>query len=213
VSPGATTLVLARHGETAHTSAKRFSGGLAGDDPTLSEAGVAQVRATGAWLSASGRYDALVTSPVRRTAESAAVLAPLLGLEPAEEPGVAEMEFGRWDGLTFAEVRERYPDEMSAWLGDLGVPAGGGESFRDVERRVLAARDRLVEAHRGRTVVVVSHVTPIKILVAHAVGAPLDAVYRLELAPAAICVVARYPDDRDTLRLFNGRPGDVLPLG
>ena len=75
------------------------------------------------------------------------------------------MEFGAWDGLTFAEVAEQHKRELDAWLGSLDVAPGGGESFRDVEKRVLAGLDRLLATHAGRTVVVVSHVTPIKTLV------------------------------------------------
>lgn len=214
-----TTLVLVRHGVTEHTRDKRFSGGLAGANPGLVEEGRAQIRATAEWLSPLGEaIDALVTSPVRRTAESAAIIAETLGLEVAEEPGLAEMEFGRWDGLTFAEVGERHPDELSAWLGSLDHAAGGGESFRDVERRVLAGRDRLLQEHAGRTVVAVSHVTPIKTLVAHALGAPLDALYRMELSPASVTVISYVAGARDdeavsaSLRLFNARPTDAVFL-
>ena len=78
------------------------------------------------------------------------------------------MEFGAWDGLTFGEVRERFPDEVQRWLGSLDVAPGGGESFREVEARVLAGLDRVLERYAGRTVLVVSHVTPIKTLVADA---------------------------------------------
>ena len=92
--------------------------------------------------------------PVRRTRESAEILAERLGLDMVEEPGFAEMEFGTWDGLTFAEVREQRPDEIAAWLGSLDVAPGGGESFREVEKRVLAglsARARDVRRQdRGR---------------------------------------------------------------
>ncbi len=125
------------------------------------------------------------------------------------------MEFGTWDGLSFTEVREQFPDELRAWLGDLEPAPDGGESFRAVEKRVLAGRDRMLAAYAGRRVLVVSHVTPIKTLVADALGAPLEAVYRMELAPASVTVVTYYPATRragprwPSLRLFNARPTDV----
>lgn len=214
-----TTLVLVRHGVTDHTTGQRFSGGLAGSDPGLSEAGRAQVRSVGEWLApAIDRIDAVVTSPVRRTRESAQVLGELFGHQVEEEPGLAEMEFGAWDGLTFPEVAEQHQDDLDAWLGAVDVaPGGTGESFLAVEERVLAARDRLLAAHAGRTVVVVSHVTPIKTLVADALGAPLLALFRMELAPASVTVVTYLPPDQPgppaVLRLLNAVAPDRGPLG
>jgi len=203
----ATTLIVVRHGVTVHTSAKRFSGGLGGDNPPLSDEGRDQIRAAGEWLAPMAeRIDAVVASPVRRTRESADILGELLGVAVEEEPGFAEMEFGRWDGLTFAEVGERHGDELSAWLGSLDVAPPGGESFRTVQERVLAGLERVREKHSGKTVVVVSHVTPIKTLVAHALDAPLAAVFKMELSPASVTVLSWFDDDRGSLRLYNALP-------
>ena len=211
-----TTFLLVRHGVTDHTTDKRFSGGLASSNPGLNDEGRAQVRATAEWLApvAEG-LDAIVSSPVRRTRESAEILGEVLGFEVGVEEGLAEMEFGAWDGLTYTEVRDRFPDEVRVWLGNLDHAPGGGESFREVEKRVLAGRDRLLEEHDGRTVLVVSHVTPIKTLVADALGAPLESLYRMELSPASVTVLSYYPATPEgrpamaSLRLFNARPTDV----
>jgi broad specificity phosphatase PhoE/ribonuclease HI len=210
----ATTLVLVRHGVTEHTTERRFSGGLASANPALSEEGRAQASETGAWLAPlKDNLDLLVASPVRRTRETADLIAAALGVaDVVEEPGFAEMEFGAWDGLTFLEVAEQHADDLQKWFGDFDHQPGGGESFRDVERRVLAARDRLLEEHAGKTVVVVSHVTPIKLLVTEALRAPLEAVYRMELVPASVTVLSYFsgPDGErvGSLRLFNAKPGD-----
>ena len=212
-----TTLVLVRHGVTAHTAGKLFSGGLKSANPPLNEQGREQARLTGEWLvPLAGTFDALVSSPVRRTRETAEILGSILDLGIEEEPGIAEMEFGSWDGLSFTEVHEKWPDEMSAWLGDLESAPHGGESFRAVEKRVLVGRDRIMSSYAGRTVVCVSHVTPIKTLVADALGAPLDAVYRMELAPASVTVISYFAGGPDSdipmanLRLYNGRPTGVF---
>lgn len=211
------TLVLVRHGVTEHTLGKLFSGGLASSNPPLNDTGREQARATGEWLAPlSGTFDALVSSPVRRTRETAEILAQFLDLEIAEEPGIAEMEFGTWDGMSFTEVHEKHPDELSSWLGDLESAPHGGESFREVEKRVLEGRDRLVSSYAGQTVVAVSHVTPIKTLVADALGAPLDAVYRMELAPASVTVISYFKGGPDSdipmanLRLYNARPTEIF---
>ena len=212
-----TTVILVRHGVTTHTVEKRFSGGLASANPGLSDEGRAQVRATADWLAPlADDIEAVVSSPVRRTAESAEIVAGTLGRTVELEPGFAEMEFGIWDGLTFAEVRERHSDDLDAWLGSLDVAPGGGESFRVVESRVLEGCERLLATHPGKTVVVVSHVTPIKTLVAHALGAPLESVFRMELAPASVSVISYFPGGSErpmaSMRLFNARPTDH-PLG
>jgi len=210
--PGpATTLVLVRHGVTPHTASKRFSGGLASSNPGLSDEGRDQIRTTGDWLApiAAG-IDAVVASPVRRTLESAEILAEVLGKKVDVEPGFAEMEFGSWDGLTFAEVAERDQAGLDAWIGSMDTPPPGGESFRVVEERVLAGLERVLDTHRGKTVVVVSHVTPIKILVSRALDAPLESVFRMELSPASVSVVSFFPEaegrTRTSLRLYNARP-------
>ncbi|MET0997714.1 MAG: histidine phosphatase family protein [Marmoricola sp.] len=208
-----TTLVLVRHGVTDSTVGKLFSGGLASSNPPLNVEGLAQARATAEWLAPmADTFDALVSSPVRRTHQTAEVLGRHLGLEIETEDAIAEMEFGSWDGMSFSDVHEQFPDELSEWLGDLDAAPHGGESMRTVQKRVLAGRDRIVAAHPGQTVVAVSHVTPIKTLVVDALGAPLEAVYRMELAPASVTVISYFlgGPDADTpmasLRLFNGRP-------
>ncbi|WP_246000182.1 bifunctional RNase H/acid phosphatase [Nocardioides pocheonensis] len=212
-----TTLILVRHGVTDHTTRKVFSGGLSSANPPLNEEGRAQVRATGEWLSPMrDQIDALVASPVRRTHESAEILGEILGHPVELEEAIAEMEFGSWDGLTFADIQEKFPDELSAWLGDLEYAPGGGESFRTVADRVLLGRNRIVESYAGRTVLVVSHVTPIKTLVADALGAPLEALFRMELSPASVTVISyfagRGPNGEENmanLRLYNARPTDA----
>lgn len=227
-----TTLVLVRHGVTAMTVDKRFSGGLGGANPPLSDLGIEQARETGAWLkSLSAHVDDVLTSPVLRTMQTAEVIADMLGKQAEEVPAFAEMEFGRWDGLSFTEVAERHADDMSAWFASLDAAPHGGESFRQVEQRVMSGLDELVTQRAGRTLVLVSHVTPIKVLVARALGAPLEAVYRMELTPASVTAISYFPDTRPahvreqsppagggvgdvppylaSLRLFNAKPGEA----
>lgn len=210
-APASTTLVLVRHGVTHHTSAKRFSGGLGGDNPPLSEEGRAQARATAAWIDTLGHApEAIVASPVRRTRETAELVAERLGVPLSEEPGFAEMEFGVWDGLTFSQVMEQHGDDFRKWLEDTSSAPHGGESFDQVRDRVIAGLDRVLAEHAGRSIVVVSHVTPIKTLVAHALEAPLDAGFRMALDPASVSVLNYFTDPggvrRGALRMFNGIP-------
>ncbi len=117
-----TTTVLLRHGETAHTIEKRFSGS-GGHDPQLSANGAAQARAAAERLAAAGGVDAVVSSPMRRTRQTADAAAAALGLTVREADGFRECAFGEWEGLTFAEVRDGWPEQLAAWLGDGSVRA------------------------------------------------------------------------------------------
>ncbi|MFJ9421047.1 bifunctional RNase H/acid phosphatase [Streptomyces sp. NPDC101249] len=197
------TLVLLRHGETPLTPQKRFSGS-GGSDPSLSDTGREQARLAGEALARRGTVQAIVASPLARTRETAGIVAARLGLDVRIEDGLRETDFGAWEGLTFGEVRDRHRADLDAWLADPSVaPTGGGESFETTAVRVAAARDRLVAAYAGRTVLVVTHVTPVKTLVRLALGAPPEALFRMELSAAAFSAVAYYADGNASVRLFN----------
>ncbi|MER5364435.1 bifunctional RNase H/acid phosphatase [Streptomyces sp. NPDC002722] len=197
------TFVLLRHGETALTPEKRFSGS-GGGDPELSAAGRHQAECIARSLADRGTVEEIVSSPLRRCRETAAAVAARLGLEVRIEEGLRETDFGAWEGLTFAEVRERYGADLDAWLASAKVaPTGGGESFAEVARRVSATRDRLTTRYAGRTVLLVTHVTPIKTLVRLALGAPPEAMFRMELSAASVSAVAYYADGNASVRLLN----------
>ncbi|MEU7637595.1 MULTISPECIES: bifunctional RNase H/acid phosphatase [unclassified Streptomyces] len=197
------TFVLLRHGETALTPQKRFSGS-GGTDPELSAVGRRQAEATAAALAARGTVQAVVSSPLRRCQETAGAVAARLGVDVRIEDGLRETDFGAWEGLTFAEVRERYPDDLDAWLGSAkAAPTGGGESFATVARRIAVTRDKLIARYAGKTVLLVTHVTPIKTLVRLALGAPPESLFRMELSAASLSAVAYYSDGNASLRLLN----------
>ncbi|MGW0395177.1 bifunctional RNase H/acid phosphatase [Streptomyces sp. NPDC003042] len=197
------TFVLLRHGETALTPQKRFSGS-GGSDPELSPAGRRQAAAVAEALAARGTVQAVVSSPLLRCRETAHAVADRLGLPVTVEQGLRETDFGAWEGLTFAEVRERFPDDLQAWLDSpKAAPTGGGESFTAVTRRVSAARDRLLAVYAGRTVLVVTHVTPVKTLVRLALGAPPESLFKMELSAASLSAVAYYADGNASVRLLN----------
>ncbi|MEU9931858.1 bifunctional RNase H/acid phosphatase [Streptomyces anulatus] len=197
------TLVLLRHGETALTPEKRFSGS-GGTDPELSATGRGQAERAAEHFAALGTVREIVSSPLRRCRETAAAVADRLGLDVRIDEGLRETDFGAWEGLTFGEVRERYADDLTAWLASPDTaPTGGGESFAQVAERVAAARDRIVARYAGRTVLLVTHVTPIKTLVRLALGAPPEALFRMELSAASISTVAHYADGNASVRLLN----------
>ena len=194
-----TTLLLLRHGDTP-LSGQRYSGR---GDPELTEHGLAQARAAGRRLSKVDGVAAVVSSPLRRARATAAAVADAVGAGLVLDDGLVETDFGRWDGLSFAEVRERWPAEHAAWLADPATAPPGGESVNQVARRVRRVRDRLLAAYPGRTLVVVSHVTPIKLLLCSALGAPASALFRIHLDTASLSTVDWYPDGPAVVRLLN----------
>ncbi|PJM97190.1 bifunctional RNase H/acid phosphatase [Streptomyces sp. CB01373] len=197
------TFVLLRHGETPLTPQKRFSGS-GGTDPSLSGVGREQAEKVAAALARRGTVQAVVSSPLARTRETAGIVAARLGLGVTVEEGLRETDFGAWEGLTFGEVSERYPDDLNAWLASPeAAPTGGGESFATTAVRIAATRDKLVAAHAGRTVLLVTHVTPIKTFVQLALGAPPESLFRMELSAASLSAVAYYADGNASVRLFN----------
>ncbi|NJP80356.1 histidine phosphatase family protein [Streptomyces sp. AA8] len=198
-----TTLLLLRHGETALTPEKRLSGS-GGSDPALSEAGQRQAEAAARMLVARGAVQAVVSSPLRRARQTAETAARLLGLEVHVDEGLTEADFGAWEGLTFAEVRERYPDELAAWRASPAVvPGRTGETFTSVARRAALSRDRLLARYRGQTVLVVSHVGVLRTLVRLALGAPPESLFRMELSAASLSAVAYYGDGNVSVQSLN----------
>ncbi|PPS90286.1 bifunctional RNase H/acid phosphatase [Streptomyces sp. MH60] len=197
------TFVLLRHGETPLTPQKRFSGS-GGSDPSLSPVGREQAEKVAESLARRGTIEAVVASPLARTRETAGIVAARLGLEVTVEEGLRETDFGAWEGLTFGEVRDRYPADLDAWLASPDAePTGGGESFAATGARIAVTRDRLVTAYAGRTVLLVSHVTPIKTFLRLALGAPPESLFRMELSAASLSAVAYYADGGASVRLFN----------
>jgi broad specificity phosphatase PhoE/ribonuclease HI len=197
------TFVLLRHGETPLTPQKRFSGS-GGTDPSLSDIGREQARRAAEALAERGTIQHILASPLTRTRQTAEAVADRLGLDVTVEDGLIETDFGAWEGLTFGEVRERYPDDLTTWLSDPEAePTGGGESFAATATRIAATRDKLVAAYAGRTVLLVTHVTPIKTFVRLALGAPPESLFRMELSAASLSAVAYYADGNASVRLLN----------
>ncbi|MEU9884402.1 bifunctional RNase H/acid phosphatase [Sphaerisporangium sp. NPDC051011] len=203
----ATSFLLLRHGETPFSIDRRFSGT---GDPELTPAGLAQVEAAAARLSrAPYAIDAIVSSPLRRARQTAEAVAAHTGLKVAVEDGLREVDFGAWEGHTFTEIQRRWPDELAAWLADPSVTPPGGESFTQAAVRVQEAKDRLLLDHQGKTVLVVSHVSPIKLLLASALLAPPAALYRMHLDLAALSVIDYFPDGPQLVKTLN----DTAHLG
>jgi broad specificity phosphatase PhoE len=194
-----TVTLLLRHGQTPASVQKRYAGV---SDLPLTDVGIRQAAAAGKRLKSAG-IGVIITSPLLRAARTAAEVAAATGAPVLTDDGLRETDFGAWDGLTFAEVAERWPAEMTAWLADPAVAPPGGESLAEVTARVTEALHRVLDGRDRQTVLIVSHVTPIKALVAAALLAPPAALYRMHLDVAALCQIDWYADGPAVLRSFN----------
>jgi len=198
----ATRLILVRHGETAFTKQGRYSG--RGDVP-LSDEGEAQAMAAAGRVAGISRdVAAVVSSPLSRCVRTAELIsAGAGGATVTIMPELIECDFGQWEGLTFAEVRERWPDEMSAWLASTSVAPPGGESFQAVAKRVRGAMATLLSSYPGAVVVVVSHVSPIKLILRDALAAGDAFLHRLFLDAAGVSTMDVWPDGGIAVRSVN----------
>jgi broad specificity phosphatase PhoE len=195
-----TRLLLLRHGQTALSVERRYSGH---GDPELTPLGRAQAAGAAARLAALPGVAAVLTSPLRRARQTAQAVADATGAPLVVRDALIETDFGAWEGLTFAEARARDPELHAAWLGSEDVAPPGGESFVAVGRRMAAERAEVVAEHPGATVVLVSHVTPIKMLLRDALQGGPGILYRLHLDLAALSIADFYPDGGASVRLVN----------
>lgn len=195
-----TRFLLLRHGQTELSTQRRYSGR---GNPALTEVGRSQAAAAAQYLGNRGGVAAVITSPLQRAYDTAAKAAKALGLDVTVDDDLIETDFGAWEGLTFTEAAERDPQLHRKWLRDTSVTPPDGESFDSVAGRVQRARARIISEHAGETVLVVSHVTPIKTLLRLALDAGPGILYRLHLDLASLSIAEFYPDGLASVRLVN----------
>lgn len=195
-----TRLLLLRHGQTALSVHRRYSGR---GNPELTDLGRQQAQAAARYLAERGGIAAVVSSPLQRAYDTAAAAAKALGLDVTVDDDLIETDFGDWEGLTFAEAAERDPELHTRWLRDTATEPPGGESFDAALERVCRARERITATYQGATVLVVSHVTPIKMLLRLALEAGPAILYRLHLDLASLSIAEFYSDGASSVRLVN----------
>ncbi|NCA07127.1 MAG: bifunctional RNase H/acid phosphatase [Micrococcales bacterium] len=207
-----TTIILVRHGRTLLTETHKISG-RGGEDPQLSELGredatlvadeLAKVGQTGIF-SRVLKPTAIVSSPIARTRETAEIIGHRLGVKLATNDDIAEIAFGAWDGHTNAEVAATWPELYSQWRGDIKIaPPGGGESLEEFDERVQRGKSSILEEYEGQTVVVVSHVMPIRGFIKAAIQANWPAYWRLSIAPCSITVLRFWGEEAAEVTVIN----------
>lgn len=202
-----TRLLLLRHGQTPLSIERRYSGR---GNPELTELGRDQAARAAKRLVGRSQTDpdsagivAVVCSPLSRARATADAAASALNLPVRVHEGLTETDFGVWEGLTFREAAEQDKALHTTWMGDTSVAPPGGESFDAVTRRVLDVQSELVAEYPGAEVLVVSHVTPIKVILRAALDVGSTFLYRMHLDLASLSVAEFYPDGGASVRLIN----------
>lgn len=206
--PAPTMVLLVRHGQTPTTGSvlPGRANGL-----HLSDAGRQQAVATAERIAPlGGRVAAVYASPLERTRETAAPIAKALGLRVRVARGLLEAEFGQWTGLELKALR-KLPEWKQVQRNPSDFRFPGGESFIEMQTRIVSALDALVAAHPGKVVVAVSHADPIKAAVAHATGAHLDLFQRIVISPCSVSAIV-YSYDGPLVLCVNSTGRDLTTL-
>ncbi|CAN5446559.1 histidine phosphatase family protein [soil metagenome] len=187
--PQHTLVLLVRHGQTP-TTGSTLPGRAKGLH--LADAGVAQAEAVAARIGALKDVEAIYASPLERTRETAAPIAKAIGQRVKVDKGLLECEFGEWTGRRLSELN-KLPEWQTVQRYPSGFRFPGGESFLEMQHRMVSTLDRLGAAHRGKAVVLVSHADPIKAAVANALGTHLDLFQRIVVSPCSVTAILQTP--------------------
>jgi probable phosphomutase (TIGR03848 family) len=205
--PHATTVILVRHGVTPTTGQV-----LPGRAPglRLSDVGLRQAETVAERIAELAKVDAVYTSPLERTRQTAAPTARRVGLRAITLRGLVECDFGEWTGAELKALM-KLPEWRTVQRAPSAFRFPGGESFTEMQARTVSTLDGLRRAHPGGTVVCFSHADPIKAAVAHALGTHIDLFQRIIISPCAVSVIA-YGDTGPTVLTVNSTGESLAQL-
>ncbi|MFS8104481.1 bifunctional RNase H/acid phosphatase [Lentzea alba] len=195
-----TRVILLRHGQTKLSVERRYSGR---GDHQLTELGLEQATKAAQRLSKVDDIAAIISSPLQRATQTAQKLGDATGIQVITHQGLIETDFGTWEGLTFAEAARQDPEIHRRWLGDTSVRPPEGESFDEVGARVRKARTEIIARYGGKTLVLVSHVTPIKTMLRQALDVGPQFLFRMHLDLTGVSIAEFYPDGHASVKLVN----------
>jgi probable phosphomutase (TIGR03848 family) len=182
--PKPTTILLVRHGQTP-TTGKILPGRAAGlhlADQGHEQAKIAALRI------AELKIDAVYSSPLERAKETAAPISEACGLKTKIERGLFECDFGDWTGKELKDLM-KLPEWQTVQRAPSTFRFPNGESFTEMQTRMVGALDKLRNLHPGGTIVCVSHADTIKAAVAHAMGTHIDLFQRIVISPASVSAI------------------------
>jgi probable phosphoglycerate mutase len=181
-----TTILLIRHGLTEWNQVERFRGHA---DIPLNEVGVRQAEATARRVAAGWKPAAVYSSPLSRAVRTAEAIGSRVGLKVETHVGLADIDYGEWQGLTPEEARGRWPEMVDLWFRNpqlAHIP--GGESLEVLRRRAMATVADLAAQNSSKTIVLVGHTVLNRIILLGVLGLGNDRFWRLQQEPCAINV-------------------------
>lgn len=207
-TPADSTLVLlVRHGQTP-TTGKILPGRAAGLN--LADTGVRQAQQVAERISALSKVDAVYASPLERARQTAAPISKALGLRTQIDRGLLECDFGDWTGAELATLMKR-PEWSTVQRAPSTFRFPNGESFTEMQTRMVSALDRLRARHVGGSIVCVSHADPIKAAVAHAMGSHIDLFQRIVISTCSVSAIL-YSPHGPTVLTVNSTGGPLSDL-
>ena len=188
-----TTFYIIRHGQSMGNLQKVFWGQM---DGPLTETGKKQAQITADYLR-DVHFDAAVASDLMRAYDTGAIIAAPHGLTVKPEKGLREINAGVWEGVPFADLPVRYPEDFSLWMSDIASSRPtGGESVRELADRIEATMWRLAEEYEGKTVLLASHATPIRTQICRWKNEPLSKMQTIGWVPNASVTFVDYDTAR-----------------
>jgi len=196
-----TRIHLIRHGQVVGYDTPSYNGHA---DVPLTEYGIAQYHLLKERLADAG-ITACYSSDLTRCATGAGIICTPLGIQPVLMPELRELSIGIWEGMTWAEIIARYPQEWQARLADIvSYRVPDGENLLDLAGRAVPALHEIVRMHRGGSVLVVGHGGMNRVLLLDAIGAPLSALFNIEQRYACHNIIDYYEDGKSVVNLLNG---------
>jgi probable phosphoglycerate mutase len=181
-----TLVILVRHGQTEWNRVERFRGWA---DIPLNETGLMQAEATGRGVAAQWQPAAIYSSPLSRALKTADAIARATGLSVKTHPGLADIDYGKWQGLTPEEARKQYPEIVDTWyLAPHLAKIPGGETLDELRTRAMKTLEELVSRHAGQTIALVGHTVINRIILLGVLGLDNDRFWHIRQEPCAINV-------------------------
>ncbi|HSW65090.1 MAG TPA: histidine phosphatase family protein [Dissulfurispiraceae bacterium] len=213
-----TTLYLVRHGVTVGGEERRYKGSI---DVPLSEEGMVQAQKTAGFIAeelarraihsekdghSASKLQAVYSSPLIRAQRTAEKICEPHGLAPVLHPDLRERHFGVWEGMSFTEIKEHYPEEFGAWARNpLDHAPREGETTREVETRAVRALSMILQRHKGHSLAIVAHGGLNRVMLCHIMGLPLEHIFRIEQDNAAVSII-EFWEAYPVVKLLNYSP-------
>ena len=195
-----TRLYLLRHGQVADGHTNRYHGN---NDIELSPLGVKQLEQAGAQLQ-DVELAGVYASDLTRAVQGAEIICRGRKIKPRTLPEFREIHFGVWEGLSFQEIMEQYPEDLQARFKDLpNFRIPGGESLMDLKARALPALQELIESHYEQAFLLVAHAGINRVILSEALGLNLQNLFRLDQNYGCLNIIDYFPD-LAVVRLING---------